>query len=144
MPKKLITEVVFGWGHPNVLAMHPATVEFTRDPNLSKNGDCILIVRVDKGLPDLSGEFKEALRKPHSKVVVRIDADGESEEIRARGNPKLSLTHPSEMVLRKSEFVSDRTLAVCADKAAKDLNRALVHKLQNPRQQAKITLTVEA
>ena len=144
MPKKLITEVVFGRGHENVSAMHPTTVEFTRDSHLSKNGDCILIVEADKGLPEFSREFKEALRKPQAKIVIKIEADGESDEIRAQGRPGLSLTHPFEMVLRKSEYVSERTLGVCADKAAKDLNRDLVRKLQNPKQRAKITLTVEA
>ncbi len=42
-------------------ARHHATVEFTKDKHLSKNGDCILVVAADKGLADFSNEFKETL-----------------------------------------------------------------------------------
>lgn len=136
------TEVIFGFGHENVLATHHATVEFTKEKQLSKNGDCVLVVAADKGLGELSREFKEGLRKPHAKITVKIEAAGISDEIHAKGSMHLSLTHPQEMVIRKSDYVSDRTLAVNADKAAKDLNRELVEKLKDPKQRAKLTLTV--
>jgi hypothetical protein len=136
------TEVIRGFGHPNVQATHHSTVEFTRDPELSRNGDCILVVGTDKGLTDLGSEFKAALQTPNAKLTIKIQVADLFEEIRAHGSPKLSLSHQTEMVVRKSDFASDRTLGVHADKAAKDLNRALVEKLKNPKQQAKITLTV--
>jgi hypothetical protein len=44
------------------------------------------------------------------------------------------------MVVRKSDYVCNRTLAVHADKAAQDLPKALVEKLKNPQQKVKITL----
>jgi hypothetical protein len=47
------------------------------------------------------------------------------------------------MVIRKSDYASNRTLGIHADKAAKDLSRELAEKLMNPKQQAKITLTVQ-
>ena len=46
------------------------------------------------------------------------------------------------MVIRKSDYVCERTLAVGADKAANDLSRALVEKLKNPKQEVRISLTV--
>jgi hypothetical protein len=55
----------------------------------------------------------------------------------------LELTHSQEMVVRKSDYASDRTLGIHADKAAKDLSRDLVEKLKTPKQKAKITLTVQ-
>ena len=143
MPNPKVTEVIFGFGHPNVQATHHATIEFTKDTHLSRNGDCILIVSADKSLADLGTEFKTALKKPNSKLKVKIEAAGFSDEIHAYGSPQLPLTHPQEMVLRKSSFASDRTLGINADKAAKDLNRDLVEKLKNPQQKAKITLTIE-
>jgi hypothetical protein len=137
-----ITETIVGYGHVNIQATHHATLEFTKEAHVSKNGDCILVVSADKGLSDLSEEFKEALQKAQAKLSILIEVDGVSEIVNAQGNPRLALTHPVEMVIRKSEYVSDRTLAVHADKAAKDLSRALVEKLKNPRQKATITLTV--
>ena len=46
------------------------------------------------------------------------------------------------MVVRKSDYVGSRTLAVHADKAACDLSRDLIEKLKNPEQKVKITLAV--
>jgi hypothetical protein len=45
-------------------------------------------------------------------------------------------------VIRKSDYISNRTLAIRSDKAAQDLSRDLVQKLKNPKQKAKITLVV--
>jgi uncharacterized protein len=137
------TEVILGYGHENVQATHHGTVEFTKDRHLSRNGDCILVIYVDRGLAELSANFKNALQKPNAKLKVQIQVDDLTETIHAQGSSNLTLSDPQEIVIRKSEFASPRTLGVCADKAAKDLNRKLVEKLKNSNQQAKITLQVE-
>jgi hypothetical protein len=107
-------------------------------------GDCIVVVGVDKNLADLSDEFKEQLRCPNARLTITIETDGITECIHACGSPNLLLTHESDIVVRKSQHVDSRTLAVCADKAANDLSRKLMEKLRNPAQKAKITLTVSA
>ena len=137
-----LREIVFGYGHENVLATHKTTLEFTRDKHLSKKGDCIVAVAADKGLVDLRAEFKENLRKPHAKLTVLIEAGEIMERVEAYGSPQLVLTHPTDMVIRKSDYVDNRTLAVQADKAALYLSRELVEKLKNPKQKVKITLEV--
>jgi len=139
---RVLNEVISGFGHVNIQATHHSTLEFTRDTHVSRNGDCILVVSADKAPADLSAEFKEALRKPHAQLIITVEAGEVSEQVQAEGSPHLVLSHPTEMVIRKSEYASDRTLAVHADKAAKDLSRELVAKLQNPRQTVKITLEV--
>jgi hypothetical protein len=48
-----------------------------------------------------------------------------------------------DLVVRKSDFICNRTLAIRADKAAKDFSRNLVKKLQNPKQKVTITLSVK-
>jgi hypothetical protein len=137
-----LTETIFGYGHENISATHKSTLEFTRDTRLSKNGDCIVAVATDKALADLSTEFRENLRKPNAEFTVIIEAGGVSAQVKAHGSPQLVLTHPTEAVIRKSDYVSDRTLAVRADKAAADLPRELAEKLRNPRERVKITLKV--
>jgi hypothetical protein len=134
-------EVVYGFGHENVLATHSSTVEFTRDFELSKNGDCIVAVSLDRTLAEFSQEFKSILTSPRSKLIVKIQTDKVSDVIRAFGSPLLSLSSTMEIVIRKSDFVSDRTVGVRANKAAVDLSRELVEKLKNPRQKVKITFT---
>jgi hypothetical protein len=71
-----------------------------------------------------------------------IEAEDTVEVVNAFGSARLILMHPTDMVVRKSNYVCSRTLAIQADKAACDLSRKLVKKLKNPKQKVKITLTV--
>jgi hypothetical protein len=139
---KQAKECVVASGHTNILATHPATIMFTKDKDLSETGDCIVAVAADKAVADLSQQFKDALRKTNAKLTITIEVDGLQEQIIAFGSPKLILTHSTDMVIRKSNYVCSRTLAIHADKAASDLSRELVQKLKRDKQKAKITLTV--
>ena len=138
-----IREVIFARGHENVLATHKTTFEITKEALLSEKGDCIIAVSADKALADLSFKFKDWLKRENAKISILIEADNLKEAVSAFGSPKLILSHPTDMVVRKSSYVCDRTLAVKADKAAWDLSRKLVEKLRNPEQKVKITLTVK-
>jgi hypothetical protein len=53
------------------------------------------------------------------------------------------LGNSDDLVVRRSSYVCDRTLAIKAGKAANDFSRCLVEKLKNPWQRVDITLTVE-
>jgi len=139
---KQARETVLAFGHSNIQAIHPSTLMFTKENHLSKAGDCIVAVSADKSAADLSGELKERLKKPNSKLTVVIEAQGITEQINAFGSPKLVLSSPREMVIRKSDYISDRTLAIHADKSSSDLSREFVEILKNPEQQIKITLVV--
>ena len=138
-----IREVIFAHGHKNVQATHPTTLEITKEEKLTKRGDCIIAVSADKALTDLSVKFKDYLRKENARISLLIEAGEVVDVINAIGSPKLMLTHPTDMVVRKSSYICNRTLAIQADKAAIDLSRKLVEKLKNPEQKVKITLTVK-
>lgn len=138
-----VTQVILALGHENILAIHPTTLMLTKDRHVSKNGDCVVAVAADKAAADLNQQFKDAIIKPNAKVTIDIEANDVSVRICASGSLDLLLTHPSDLVVRKSGFVSDRTLAIYADKASNDLPRSFVQMLQNPKQQIKITLNVE-
>ena len=135
---------IHAFGHPNIQATHPTTLMFTKDTHLSKNGDCIVAVAADRALADMCEAFKEELRKPGAKLTIVIEAGGSKMLISAAGSPKLPLTNPTEAVVRKSNYISDRTLAVCADKASLDLPRSFVEKLKDTNQKVKITLIAQA
>jgi uncharacterized protein len=137
-----VREIIFGYGHENIRATHKTTLEFTKEKHLTKKGDCIIAVAADKGLADLSREFKENLRKPNAKLTILIEAGGITEQVQACGSQQLVLSHPTDVIIRKSNYQCTRTLAIHADKAADDLSRELVKKLENPNQKVKITLAV--
>ena len=144
MNPKHTKETIYAIGHSNILAIHPTTLMFTKDIHVSKSGDCIIAMTADKAVADLSAQFKQELQKPNAKVTITIEAGDLKEEIRALGSPKLCLCHQTDIVIRKSDYICNRTLAICSNKSSIDLSRAFVEKLQNPKQKIKITLTVEA
>lgn len=137
-------EVIRAQGHENILSTNKTTFEITKDTHLTKRGDCIIAINADKAAADLSQEFKNTLRKENAKLAITIEADAENEIVKAFGSPLLTLTHLTDLVVRKSNYVCNRTLAIKADKAAKDFSRTLVKKLQTPKQTVIITLTIEA
>jgi uncharacterized protein len=143
MATKKIVEVIHAWGHPNIQATHPTTIMLTKERMVTQRGDCIVAVDADKSVADLSPEFKRAVKQPNAKVTIELEVDDMKGQITAYGSPELTLNHPNDLVIRTSEFTSDRTLAVKADKSSGQLSRAVVAKLKNPKQQVTLTLTVE-
>lgn len=142
MPNDRRTVTINALGHPNIRATHRSTVEVTKEKHLSEAGDCVIAVSADKGLKDLDREFLDLLRSDSATIAVQFQTDGIVDAVHALGGSRLILTHPHDMVVRKSDYVSERTLAVKADKAAIDLSRDLVTRLKNPMQKVQITLTV--
>lgn len=138
----MIREIIRCRGHENVKATHRSTLEITREDFLTPRGDCIICVSADKALSDLSEDFKEALRRG-AKLRVVIRAGDVADELIAQGNPDLKLESPISMVIRKSDYVDGRTLAIRANKAAKDISRELVELLNNPETEVIVELIIE-
>jgi hypothetical protein len=137
-----LKEVVCARGNPNVSATHNVTLEITKETTLSRKGDCVIAVSADKAIDDLSLGFKRFLQKNDTRLEILIEVDGVSETVNAFGDSRLILAHPTDMVIRRSAYISGRTLAIGADKAACDLSRILVRKLKDPEQQVRITLNI--
>lgn len=144
MTLNMITEILEAFGHPNIRATHKTTFEFTKDSHLTLRGDCVVAVRASKGAADLSSRFKELTKKANSKITVKIRAGWLEDTAVGYGDPRLLLTHPTDLVARKSDFVCDRTLMIRSNKAACDFSPEIIKILQTPNQKLKMTLTVEA
>lgn len=141
---KPVIIVIFARGHENIQATHETTFEITKEMTLTKRGDCIIGVEATNGAADLPIEFKEAARKKGAQITITIEAGELREIVRSRGSPRLLFTHPKDLVVRKSDHVCGRTLAIRADKAASDLSRKLIEKIQDSSQRIRITLAVES
>ncbi|MEK6949916.1 MAG: DUF371 domain-containing protein [Nanoarchaeota archaeon] len=143
------------YGHENITARHKTTFEFTKDEGLSLNGDCIIGVRADFS-PDKIKQFVKSLGN-NKKITISIepldynDEDSNNktiikqkkniEKINCEINPDFN--SGGEMVIRKGDFISERTLAVKADKAAFELDRGLIKFLQQPSSRIKVILNCE-
>ncbi|OLD11937.1 MAG: hypothetical protein AUI93_03530 [Crenarchaeota archaeon 13_1_40CM_3_52_10] len=133
----------YAQGHPSVLSTHTTTLELTKEANLRKNGDCIVAVGSSAGLRDLSTLMKDALSSETCRARLTLKLDPHRFVIEGRGAHGLTFSHPTDIVIRKSGFVSDRTLMVYANRAAADLPRSLVELLQDPGRKVLVELTVE-
>jgi hypothetical protein len=120
------------YGHPNITSTHPKTFEFTRDEELTLKGDCIIGVKADYRLEDLG----EILKNERLRMTIKIG----NKTIVVMGKVNNGFSSGEEMVLRRTEFLSERTLAVRADKAAIDF-LCVLERLKDPGQ--KIFVEIE-
>ncbi|MDO5845249.1 MAG: DUF371 domain-containing protein, partial [Methanocorpusculum sp.] len=99
-------------------------------------------VASDKGCADLSPEFKKALADDNAVLKTKLSCGGIETEIISKGNSQMTLTHPTDLVWRRSSFVCSRTIGCDSDKTAELLPRELIAKLQKG-EELKVILTVE-
>jgi hypothetical protein len=121
------------YGHENVRALHPRTIEITTEPDLTIQGDCIVGVSAQCGCKDIPEKLKEKLRDERSKVTLSIQVNDEVFQVVGNGNQDLILEHPHDIVIRKSKFLCPRTLAINCDKASDDIPRKMIKMLQSPQ-----------
>ena len=121
-------------GHPNVRATHRTTLEITKESHLTPRGDCIIGVCASKSIAEIDGQIKDWLRSGgRVEIEIVLPQYGLKDRLFAFGSERLSFRHPTDIVVRKSDYVCDRTLAIKATKAAKDLNREIVELLKDPK-----------
>lgn len=130
------------YGHQNVRAFHPRTIEITTEPELTLQGDCIIGVNAGCGCSDLPSELKEVIRRSDSKIKITVHVDGISFVVTGRGHEELKLENPQDIVIRKSDFRCPRTLAVNCDKACDEIPRDMIKQLQNPKTRGTLVIEV--
>ncbi len=127
------------WGHPNIRALHKSTLEFTKDSELTVEGDCIIGVRADFDALKLR-EFVKTCGENRMRAVISIAVGKKKLEEAIEARPNTLFNDAHEIVVRKTDFRSGRTLAMHADKAAFDVDRNLVEFLKNPAQRIEVVL----
>ena len=120
-------------GHQNVSSMHKSTFEITTDTEIGPTADCIIGVDSNMAINSFSDEFKEKIADSKTEIKVTLDTENGHDEIIGYGHEDLTLTHPTDIVCRTSNYTCDRTLMIKANKAAKDLNRDLIEDLKNEK-----------
>ncbi|MBU0979573.1 MAG: DUF371 domain-containing protein [Nanoarchaeota archaeon] len=111
------------YGHPNIKADHKTTLEITKDADVTERGDCIIGVKADI---DTS-----LLRGLTGKRELVLKVNGMEDRIEFEANP--GFNDAEELVIRKSDFLCNRTLGINADKAACDL--MIREALKDPEQE---------
>ncbi len=120
-------------GHKNVTSHHKSTFEITKDVEIGPTADCIIGVDMDNSMLNFPQEFKDKIADSNTKITVILDTENGHDEITGFGHEDLTLTHPTDIVCRKSDYTCSRTLMIKADKAACDLDIGLIDDLKNER-----------
>lgn len=117
-------------GHRLIKASHKTTLELTKDHNLTEKGDCIVGVSSSHGLNDLPIGIKKKIQLSSSLVVLKLKIGEGKVKITGQGDPNLTLTHLTDIVIRKSSFTCPRTLFINSSHGATDLPEAFVNLLK--------------
>lgn len=116
-------------GNPNIKAIHKTTIEVTKEGWLSPKGDCIIGILADKACADLSISLKKFIQRG-SRLRITLVVGCEKFQFMAYGSPKLELTDPISIVIRKSGYISPRTMAIHSEASASDIPRRIVALLR--------------
>ncbi len=130
-------------GHENIRSTHLKTIEITKESYLTPQGDCIVGINATSSCTDLPQELKDKLKISGTKITFSIRVGKHEFVIEGKGHPDLILTHSEDIVIRKSDFICPRTLAVNCDKASDLLPREMVSLLQDPKTKGTFTITVD-
>ena len=130
-------------GHENIRSDHQKTIEITKESHLTPSGDCIIGVNASASCADLPPSLKKKLQNPNSKVIFSIKVGKHEFNVEGRGHENLILTHLEDIVIRKSDFVCPRTLAVKCDKASDLIPREMISLLQNPKTTGTFTIIID-
>jgi uncharacterized protein len=139
----MVQEEVIFHGHKNVRSLHARTIEITKDSNLTLRGDCIIGVSANKSCQDMSEELQRLLKDDSSSVTIDILVGNRSFKINGFGNKRLLLLSKHDIVIRKTNFICERTMAIRCDKACYDIPRDLIFSLQNPETKGIFRITTE-
>ena len=135
-------EEIIAYGHENITAKHETTFEITKDRDISIRADCIIATNSNKAINDLDEEFKKELKNDDVTVKIIIKVDDIKDVILAKGSRNLILNHSRDIVIRKSDFIDSRTLAIKSNKAAKDIDRRIIERIKNRNKQIKILIYI--
>lgn len=123
------------YGHPAIRATHVKTLEFTKDPDLTERGDCIIGIKADFDLNELK-KFTKKVKFICS--VTTPTGETITSEFKAKVNQNFNSDH--ELVLRKSGFDTERTFGFGLNRGANHLDRRIVELMQNPEQKMQVTI----
>lgn len=116
------------YGHKNITSSHKNTFEFTKHKDIGKLAHCIVGVKANFSVKNIKKTIKN---KDTLKIIIEVD--NIKEEITCIPNKDFS--DSEEIVVRKSDFSSKRTLGIRCGRASIDFSKRFKEKLKNPEQE---------
>lgn len=129
------------YGHPAILSTHPTTLEITTRHELTHRGDCIVAVRSSGAVQNLPADLRRVLSSSSGRARLALRVASFEFTVEGRGDPRLTFSHQTDLVVRKSGFISDRTLMILADKSSMDIPRDMVRLLQDANNRVTVEIS---
>ena len=139
---RVFQSIFHAYGHPAILSTHPTTLEITTDHELTHRGDCVVAVKSSSAIRNLPADLKRVLSSSSGRGRLRLQVGPFEFTVKGKGDPRLTFSHETDLVVRKSGFISDRTLMIHADKSSMDIPRDMVRLLQDPT--SRVTVEISA
>ena len=124
--------VIRAKGNKLIKATHKSTLEVTKENFLTERGDCIIGINSTHSVKDLPLDLKEYLLN-EGKIKIEIKVDDLIDSLIAYGSKNLKLTNEKSIVIRKSNYIDDRTLAIYSNKSAIDIDRKIIEELRKEK-----------
>jgi uncharacterized protein len=138
---RVFHSIFHAYGHPAILSTHPTTLEITTSHELTRRGDCVVAVKSSSAARNLPEDLKRALSSSSGRGRLAIRVGPFDFTVEGRGDPRLTFSHETDLVVRKSAFISDRTLMIYADKSSMDIPRDMVRMLQDPNNRVTVEIS---
>src|SRR5436853_3763411 len=139
---RVLHSIFHAYGHPAILSTHPTTLEITTSHELTHRGDCVVAVKSSNAVRNLPMDLKRVLSSSSGRGRLRLQVGRFEFAVEGKGDPRLTFSHETDLVVRKSGFISDRTLMIHADKSSMDIPREMVRLLQDPT--SRVTVEISA
>jgi hypothetical protein len=139
---RVFPSIFHAYGHPAILSTHPSTLEITTSHELTRRGDCVVAVKSSSAVRSLPEDLKRVLSSSRGRGRLALRVGPFEFTVEGRGDPRLTFLHDTDLVVRKSAFISDRTLMIYADKSSMDIPRDMVRLLQDAS--SRVTVEISA
>jgi hypothetical protein len=133
--------IFHAYGHPAILSTHPSTLEITTSHELTRRGDCVVAVKSSRAARNLPEDLKRVLSSSSGRGRLALRVGPFEFTVEGRGDPRLTFLHDTDLVVRKSAFISDRTLMIHADKSSMDIPRDMVRLLQDANNRVTVEIS---
>ena len=133
--------IFHAYGHPAILSTHPSTLEITTIHELTRRGDCVVAVKSSSAVRNLPEDLKLVLSNSNGRGRLALRVGPFEFTVEGRGDPRLTFLHDTDLVVRKSAFISERTLMIYADKSSIDIPRDMVGMLQDPNNRVTVEIS---
>lgn len=138
---RVCPSIFLAYGHPAILSTHLTTLEITTSSELTHRGDCVVAVKSSGAVRNLPEDLKRVLSSSTGRGRLALRVGPFEFTVEGIGDPRLTFLHDTDLVVRKSGFISDRTLMIHANKSSIDMPREMVRLLQDPNNRVTVEIS---